>query len=75
MHVNEIKKEKHLLIGGQFPNRYAKMKGTAPSWFDFSQVECWINLLNNEKGTNKKTKMYTHDKRLLVIVREVILHD
>ena len=31
MHVNEIKKEKHLLIGGQFPNSYAKMKGTAPS--------------------------------------------
>ena len=30
MHVNEIKKGTCLIIGGQFPNSWAKMKGTAP---------------------------------------------
>ena len=29
MHVNKIKKETRL-IGGQFPNSWAKMKGTTP---------------------------------------------
>ena len=29
MHVNEIKKETRLIIGGEFPNSWAKMKGTA----------------------------------------------
>ena len=29
--------------------------------------------MKNEQ--TKKSKMYIHDKRLLVIVREVILHD
>ena len=30
MHVNKIKKETRLIIGGQFPHSWAKMKGTAP---------------------------------------------
>ena len=30
MHVNETKKETRLIIGGQFPNGWAKMKGTVP---------------------------------------------
>ena len=30
MHVNQIKKETRLINGGQFPNSWAKMKGTAP---------------------------------------------
>ena len=46
IHVNEIEKETGLIIGGQFLNRWAKMKGSAPWWFDFSQVECLINLPN-----------------------------
>ena len=30
MHENEIKKETRLMIGGQFPDSWARMKGTAP---------------------------------------------
>ena len=30
MHVNKIKKETRLIVGGQFANSWTKMKGTAP---------------------------------------------
>ena len=58
MHVNEIKKERRLIIGGQFPHSWAKMKESASIILTFhnwnAELICLIT--KNEQIKNKKQK-------------------
>ena len=50
MHVNEIKKETRLIIGGQFPHSWVKMKGTALNILTFHNLNAELICMLRKDG-------------------------